>query len=253
MVGPLTCKAPNGTFVLRCFTMIDPNTGWFEVAEIKGTPTSDKVAQAFDHAWLSRYPRPKLIGYNNGSENKKDFKAMCNNYNIADKPTSGFNPQSNGIIERVHMVLADILRTFELEERELNPEDPFTEFLNAAAFAIRATYHTTLGCSPSQLVFGRDMILPIAFNANWDRIRHQRQEEVHQNNARENKARIPYTYNVGDEVYLRKEGILRKLSTPRTGPYPVTCVFDNGTVQIKRGSVLERVNIRRIMPHKKRL
>ena len=54
-------------------------------------------------------------------------------------------------------------------------------------------------------------------------------------------------------MYLRKEGILRKLSTPRTGPYPVTRVFDNGTVQIKRGSVLEHVNIRQIMPHKKRL
>ena len=136
MVGPLTCKAPIGTFVLRCFTMIDPNTGWFEVTEIKGTPMSDKVAQAFNHVWLSMYPQPKSIGYNNGSENKKNFKAMCNNYNIAGKPTSGFNPQLNGIIKRVHMVLANILRMFELEERESNPEDPFTEFLNAAVFAI---------------------------------------------------------------------------------------------------------------------
>ena len=105
-----------------------------------------------------------------------DFKAMCDNYNIANKPTSGFNPQSNRIIEQVHMVLADILLMFKLEERELNSEDPFTEFLNAGAFAIWATYHTTLGCSPGQLVFGRDMILPIAFNANWDRIKHQQQE-----------------------------------------------------------------------------
>lgn len=80
--------------------------------------------------------------------------------------------------EDVHAVLNDILRTFELEERELSPDDPWSEFLSAAAFAIRATYHTTLQATPAQLVFGRDMILPIAVEANWDLIKHRKQQEI---------------------------------------------------------------------------
>ena len=164
------------------------------------------------------------------------------------KPTTTYNPQSNGIIERVHAVLNDILRTFELEERELDEHDPWSEFLSSAAFAIRATFHTTLQATPAQLVFGRDMILPLSYKADWDRIRHNKQQEVNRNNARENRGRVEHQYHIGDKVYLTRPGIQRKLSSPRDGPYEITQVHDNGTVHIQRGSVNERVNIRRITP-----
>jgi hypothetical protein len=49
-------------------------------------------------------------------------------------------------------------------------------------------------------------------------------------------------------VLLETPGILRKLSTPRTGPYPVAKVYKNGTIQIQKGIVSERVSIRRICP-----
>jgi transposase InsO family protein len=43
--------------------------------------------------------------------------------------TTAYNPQANGIIERVHLVLADALRTYELQERELDPNDPWSSLL----------------------------------------------------------------------------------------------------------------------------
>ena len=73
LVGPLSCKAKNGTFSLLALTMIDPATGWFEVAPLKDS-TSTTVAAAFDDTWLSCYPRPQFIGYDGGSENKGDLK-----------------------------------------------------------------------------------------------------------------------------------------------------------------------------------
>ena len=51
-------------------------------------------------------------------------------------------------------------------------------------------------------------------------------------------------------MLLETPGILRKLSTPRTGPYPVTNVYKNGIIRIRKGIVSERVNIRRISPFK---
>ena len=248
LIGPLTVKTPSGSYKLNALTMIDPATGWFEVKEVAARE-AHVVAKAFDEAWLSRYPRPKYIGFDNGSENKGVFSETVDNYGLIKKPSTTYNPQSNGIVERVHAVLNDMLRTFELEERELDDSDPWSEFLSAAAFAIRATYHTTLQATPAQLVFGRDMILPVAITADWERIREKRQDEINRNNLRENRDRIPHEYKVGDKVLLRKEGILRKLTAPREGPYELTRVYNNGTVQLQHGAVKERVNIRRIIPY----
>jgi hypothetical protein len=90
--------------------------------------------------------------------------------------------------------------------------------------AIRITYHTTLQATPCQLVFGRDMIHNIAFRANWDLIqkRKRKQDIMNKSNQKENKSQLPFEYKVGDQVLLETPGILQMLSTPRTGPYPVT-------------------------------
>jgi hypothetical protein len=75
------------------------------------------------------------------------------NYGLTEKVGTAYNPQSNGIIEQVHQIIADALCTLELEERELDKKDPWMPFLQAACFAVRSTYHTTLRATPAQLVF----------------------------------------------------------------------------------------------------
>jgi hypothetical protein len=102
--------------------------------------------------------------------------------------------------------------------------------------AIRSTYHTTLQTTPcsSQLVFGRDMNHNIAFRENWDQMQKIKQDIIKKSNQKESKKQIPYEYKVGDQVLLETPGILRKLSTPCTGPYPVTNVYNNGTIRIQK-------------------
>jgi hypothetical protein len=89
-----------------------------------------------------------------------------------------------------------------LQEREVDGNDPWASFLASAAFAIRSTYHTTLGASPGQLVFGRDMLLPIKFKAKWAEIKARCQDEIRHNNERENKGRKDHNYKVGDQILL---------------------------------------------------
>jgi len=110
---------------------------------------------------------------------------MCLNYGMKGKTSSSYNPQSNGIVERVHQVLGNALRTFELEHKELDPNDPWGSFLSAAAWAIRSTVHTTLDATPGQLVFGRDMLLPIQLKTDWARIRQRKQDIIDANNKKE--------------------------------------------------------------------
>ena len=247
MIGPYTVETPTKKYELRAITMIDPATGWFEVKDIAAA-SSEACSAAFDNVWLARYPRPQYIGFDNGNEYKKVFKQMCINYGIKGKNSTTYNPQSNGIIERVHQVLGNALRTFELEERELDDDEPWASFLSAASYAIRSTYHTTLEATPAQLVYGRDMLLPVSFKADWARIQNKRQNKrqtkINRNNKRENDARINHKYKRGDKILLTKPGINRKMSTPRTGPHKVERTYTNGTIRIRRGAISERVNIR---------
>ena len=173
---------------------------------------------------------------------------MVKNYGMEPKHSLPYNPKSNGIIERVHQTLANSLRTFEFEKRDLDEHDPWSPFLSAAAYAVRSTYHTTMQATPGQLVFGRDMVLPIKYKVDWVRLRMMRQQQMTRDNARENKTRIHHEYAPGDQCLLQKPGILPKLDAPRTGLHNVKKVYSNGTVEIERLPVTERVNIRRLKP-----
>ena len=125
-----------------------------------------------------------------------------------------YNPQANAIIERVHQVLGNSLRTFELDRQELPKENPFEPFLTATAYAIHNTYHTMLHATPGQLVFGRNMLLPIELKANWAYIALRKQQVINKSNSRENRKRIQHVYNVGDQVLLEKGGIQPKMAAP---------------------------------------
>jgi hypothetical protein len=107
------CTYSQATHTLRALTMIDPVTGWFEVIAIPDK-NEHAVMDAFNNTWLTRYPQPQYIGYDNSSKFKAQFKQMCDNYGMKEKPSSNYNPQSNGIVEQVHQVLGNALRTFEL-------------------------------------------------------------------------------------------------------------------------------------------
>jgi transposase InsO family protein len=72
------------------------------------------------------------------------FEELVNNYGIKKKNSTPFNPQSNGIIERVHLTLNDALRTAEIDGREMDEKDPWGPLLSSAAYEIRSTFHTTL-------------------------------------------------------------------------------------------------------------
>ena len=111
---------------------------------------------------------------------------MCTNFGITLKPTTSYNPSATGIIERVHQTIGNMLRTHELEKRELDPKDPWGIFLSSVAWAVRSTYHTTIDATPGQLVFGRDMILPIHVRTDWAMIKQRRQNLIKKNNEREN-------------------------------------------------------------------
>ncbi len=68
------------------------------------------------------------------------------------------NPQANAILERLHQVLTQMLRTAELDIAKSVTFDDANVFLDNAAWTICSTYHTVLKASPGAAIFGLDML-----------------------------------------------------------------------------------------------
>ena len=231
----------------QAVTMIDPATGWFEMKQTK-TKQADEVANHIETQWLSRYPWPQQITFDAGPEFKAEFqKLIKEEYDIDAKPSSKRNPQANAVLERVHGTIGNMMRTFEVDNIDLDEEDPFIGMISAICFAVRSTYHTTLQATPGQLVFGRDMIFHIETVADWQHIHNRKQALINKNNQRENAKRHEHDYAVGDRVLINVADH-HKMERPRAGPYSIVRTHTNGTVTIQKGAVTERLNIRQIVP-----
>jgi transposase InsO family protein len=110
------CSYSSGTTTLRCFTSIYSATSWPKIVEITDKRTQT-VMDAFHNNWLCCYPRPIQVNFDYGSEFKSVFKEMCDSLGIKCSPTTSYNPQGNSVVERIHQVMGNMLRAFELEDR----------------------------------------------------------------------------------------------------------------------------------------
>jgi len=228
--------------------MIDPATGWFEMKQLL-TKKADEVANAIEIMWLTRYPWPAEITYDAGSEFKAEFQTLIlEEYHIKAKPITVRNPQANAVIERVHGVIGDMIRTFDTSRINETENDPFEGFVSAICWAIRSTYHTTLRATPGQLVFGRDMIFNIRHEADWHLIQERKRARIDANNKQENQTRKDHDYAPGEQVLITKADY-HKMEPSREGPYTIMRVHANGTVTIQKGRAHQRINIRQCVPY----
>ena len=181
------------------------------------------------------------------------FQELLEQYGIADKPTTVRNPQSNAICERMHQTVANTLRTLlhiHPPRTQLQAEQLINNSLATTMHATRCSVSRTLQNSPGSLVFQRDMFIDVPLIADLEAIRHKRQLLVDDNVRRMNLKRREHRYAIGDLVYVRKHDA-NKLDPRMIGPYPITQVYTNGTVDIARNPfVNERINIRHLIPKK---
>ena len=115
-------------------------------------------------------------------------------YGTKNKPASPGNPQVNETMERIHQILGNLVRTYNLQETCVYDADPFMGILDTSAFAVQSTYHRAKDKSLGQSVFGRDMILTINHLADWRYIRQRKQTQINKDIAHENTPRIDHDY-----------------------------------------------------------
>ncbi|KAL7530913.1 LOW QUALITY PROTEIN: hypothetical protein ACHAXR_008651, partial [Thalassiosira sp. AJA248-18] len=128
--------------------------------------------------------------------------------------------------------------------------DLIDQALTSAMHAMRVNVATTLNSSPGALVFGRDMFLDVPLIADWQVISARRTQVVNESLRRADLKRRSYDYVQGERE-LKKTHKPTKLGERTEGPYTISQVHVNGIVSIQlRPSVTERINIRRVIPHR---
>jgi len=138
LIGPYTFGSPKKSdeTTLHCLTMIDPATGWFEIAEIPAK-RADVIADIFERTWLVRYPRPTEVIMDRGREFMAEMQRMLrNDYGINRKLITTRNPQANSMVERAHQTVHNLIATQNITSKRDLPKDQWSGILSAVAFAM---------------------------------------------------------------------------------------------------------------------
>ena len=113
-------------------------------------------------------------------------------------------------------------------------------FLTDAAWAICSTCHTVLKAFKGAGIFGWGMLFGMPFLAGWHKIGDHRQHQTDLNTGHENRSHNDWDYKVGDQVLLRKDGILRKSeSRYESDPLTITSVHTTGKIRVQCRTKLE--------------
>jgi transposase InsO family protein len=144
----------------------------------------------FENNWLAWYPRPNQVIMDPGSDFKGAFREILANHGIHPVVTMVKNPQSNAICERLHQMVANILRPLthvHLPMHAGESADLIDSALATAAYATWTVLHLSTKISPGGLVFNRDMLLDIRIIADLHLLQEKRQEIINKNLERANK------------------------------------------------------------------
>ena len=113
---------------------------------------------------------------------------------------------------------------------------------------MRSACHAALQATPGQLVFGRDMMLPIQHIADWQHTKDRKQKLINKNNERKNAAKRAHCdHKVGDKVLFCTPDP-NKMELPREGPHPMPQAHTDGAVTLQKGAVSQSLHVRQIVP-----
>jgi hypothetical protein len=152
IVGLLPVTERGNKYLL---TFVDHFTRFCEAIPIVRQDT-ERVAREFVTKIVAQFGVPKkLLTDREANFTSSLLQETCRLLRIRKLQTSSYNPQANGICERMHKLLIDMLSHFVRKDAK-----NWDEYVPYAVMAYRAMPHCSTN-SPYYLVFGKDMRLPI--------------------------------------------------------------------------------------------
>ena len=229
VVGPLPCTKEGFRFIL---SIIDCFSRYTILVPIKDH-TAATVSRALYEQVIGYFGVPRGILSDRGREFcGRIWEEMLRILDVEPHRTSPYYPQGNGVIERMHRTLGNLLRSKLIEKSDR--EWPL--YLPGVMMTLNEAPHEAHGYSPSQVVCGHrvrlpvDLIWPSAMRVSevttFVRQIQKKMEKIRKVvtpfNQKEGKGNNPF--RVGDEVLVVQQRHEResKLEPNWKGPYIVT-------------------------------
>ena len=157
-MGPFVRTAPqNGNAPKRYLMVIgDYFTKWSEAIPLENLEART-VARALIDNFISKFGVPLFIHTDQGSSfESKLFQEICQILGIKKTRTTKARPQSDGMIERLNRTILNMLSAFVSEHQR-----DWDQYVPLVMMAYRSSVHDSINTSPSKMMFGREIRLPI--------------------------------------------------------------------------------------------
>jgi len=248
ILGPLP-ETYNGN--LYILVTSDYFTKWVEAYALPDLE-AETIAQKLVSEFISRYGAPRIIHTDQGSNfQAKLMSELCTLLQIKKTRCSAYHPASNGMVERYNKSLVMSL-AIKVEENQRD----WDECLPFITMAYRATVHDVTGFSPNQMMFGREITLPLdlmtggppcnvqlpcssyvlevkrKMESSFDEARRQTERRTLRNKrCYDIKSGQKLKYDIGDSVWVFcpavKKGRTKKLACRWQGPCTITEIFND--------------------------
>lgn len=175
----------------------------------------------------------------------QEFANFLKQYNVVHRQVAVAAPWANGLVERVNRFLKTSLR------KVIEEDHSWDSHLNTVQYVINNTYHSSVGATPSKLMFGVEMrdhvdaeLVRFLKNVAKENLNILEDRESARKSAVEFSGKIkeynkmyyderhrkPSQYKVGDFLLIKdtivKPGEDKKLKPVYKGPYTITKVLN---------------------------
>lgn len=217
IVGPL----PPSQGFKYLFTIIDRSTRWPEAIPMTDATTESCVA-ALIRQWISRLGLPDVITSDRGSVFTSTlWTSIATTLGLQTQRTTAYNPEANGMIERLHRTLKAALMA-----RCTTPSWSYE--LPWVLLGLRTTPKEGDDIAPAEKVYGENITVPADFfpNRPEPNIKELRSTVAKftpcQQTYRDTRKRYtPPDLHSSSHVFIRVDAAKQPLTPPYTGPYKV--------------------------------
>ncbi|CAC5376442.1 unnamed protein product [Mytilus coruscus] len=118
---------------------------------------AETVTRIFGGEFIARFGLPRQVYTDQRRQFEYHlFQSLCQTFKIDKTRTTALHPQSDGMVERLNRTIDDILSKFIAKDQR-----DWDLHLPLAMMAYRSSIHAITGYSPSMLMFGREIELPV--------------------------------------------------------------------------------------------
>ena len=153
-LGPLPVSHHSNRFIL---VIIDCFTKWTEAVALPDQEAAT-IATAHVNNFVTRFGVPLLLLSDGGTNfDSKPFREVCKFLQIEKVKTSVMRPQANSVTKRFNRALATMLSMYCIQDRK-----DWDLYLPQVMMAYRSSVHSSTGQSPYKMVYGHEIMLPMA-------------------------------------------------------------------------------------------